>query len=102
MDNDEVLGHLLKIEAEATALVLDAQTEADKRIAESEKQNRILYEEHYQNELTKQENKFQAFKKQIQQNYQEELDAYKEKISEVYVDTNAFSALLNKFITGEL
>jgi len=98
MDKNDALSHLLKIESEAAALVTDAQAEADRRIEEAEKQNRASYEENYKKELLKLENNFQKFKEQTQQQYLEELDAYKEKISSANVDTNAFSALLDRFI----
>ena len=101
MDNDEVLGHLLQIESEAAALVNDAQTEADRRIAEAEKQNRASYEEHYQTELKRLENEFQKYKEQIRRQYHEEIDAYREKISSINVDTKTFSALLDRLIEGE-
>ncbi|MDR2259009.1 MAG: hypothetical protein LBE14_07665, partial [Treponema sp.] len=43
----ELLTHLLKIEAEAAALVNEAQAEADRRAGEGEKTNRARYEEQY-------------------------------------------------------
>ena len=101
MDNDEVLGHLLKIESEAAALVNDAQTEADRRIAEAEKQNRASFEEHYQEELKRLESEFQIFREQVRRQYQEEINTYREKVSSVDVDANAFSALLNRLVREE-
>ena len=102
MEKNDVLSHLLKTESEAAALVIDAQAEADRRVEEAEKQNRVYHEEQYQKELIKLENNFQKFKEQTRRLYLEELDTYKEKISSANVDTNAFSSLLDKFITGEL
>jgi F0F1-type ATP synthase membrane subunit b/b' len=101
MDNDEVLGHLLKIESEAATLVNDAQTEADRRIAEAEKQNRASYEERYQTELERLENEFQKYKEQIRRQYLEEIDAYRKKISSVDVDAGAFSALMDRLFAEE-
>ena len=98
MDNNEVLDRLLKIESEAAALVNDAQAKADTRIAEAEKQHRAIYEERYQNELKKMENEFQEHRERIQKKYREEMDAYREKISLVNVDTNAFRILLDRLI----
>ena len=101
MDNNEVLDHLLKIESKAAALVKDAQAEADRRIAEAEKQNREIYEERYQDELKKLESEFQKYKEQLRQQYQKEINAYREKISLINVDTNAFSVLLDRLIAEE-
>jgi F0F1-type ATP synthase membrane subunit b/b' len=39
-EDKDVLQHLLHLEAEASALVDDAQAEADRRVSEGEKQNR--------------------------------------------------------------
>ena len=101
MDNNDALGHLLKIESEAAVLVADAQAEADRRITEAEKQSKALYEELYQNKLEKLENEFQTYKEQIQRQYQEEMDAYRKEISSVNVDINAFSALLDRLFAEE-
>ena len=102
MDNNEVLGHLLKIESEAGVLVDEAQAEADKRVAEAEKQNRAAYEERYREESTKLENEFQASKDRARRRYREELETYQEQISSVKIDTGRFSALLDKYIAGEV
>jgi len=101
MDNDEILGHLLKIESEAAALVNDAQAEADKRVLEAEKQNHAVYEERYHREGERLENEFQALKEKIRQQYQTELESYSNKITSLHVDVNRFSALLDRFVTEE-
>ena len=102
MNNNEVLGHLLKIESEAAALVNDAQAEADRRVAEAEKQNRAAYEERYRTESAKQENEFQKIKEDLRRQYQQELENYREKISAVNIDTDRFSSLLDRFIAEEM
>ena len=101
MDNNDVLGHLLKIESEAAALVSDAQAEADRRVAEAEKINRAAYDERYRAENDRLESEFEKSKELTQQQYREELEAYKQKISSVYVDVDRFSVLLDKFIKEE-
>ena len=45
MDDQELLQHLLDLDNKAAALVSDAQTEADRRITEGEKQNHARYDE---------------------------------------------------------
>jgi F0F1-type ATP synthase membrane subunit b/b' len=101
MDNDEVLGHLLKIESEAAALVNDAQAEADKRVLEAEKQNHAAYEERYRKEGERLGNEFQALKEKIRRQYQTELESYSNKITSLHIDVNRFSALLDRFVTEE-
>jgi len=101
MENDEALEHLLKIEAEAAALVNGAQAEADRRVAESEKQNRAVYEERYRTELEKQETEFQKEKVKIKEQYQKELEAFREELSGLGTNMDRFSAFFNKLLAGE-
>jgi len=101
MDNNEVLGHLLKVEAEAAGLVNDAQAEADRRVTGAEKQNRAAYEERYREESEKLEAELLRSKEQARQRYNGELEAYREKISSVIMDTDRFCALMDRFVTEE-
>ena len=100
MDND-VLGHLLKIESEAAALVNNAQAEADKRVAEAEKKNRAEYDDRYREETGRLESAFQKSKELAQRQYREELEAYNQKISSIGADMDSFSVLLDKLVMGE-
>jgi vacuolar-type H+-ATPase subunit H len=102
MDTTEVLGHLLKIESNAAALVDEAQEEADRRIAEAEKQNRAAYEERFREENERLEREFLKSKEMTRQRYREELEAYKHKISSVTVNNEIFSSLLDQFLAGGL
>jgi vacuolar-type H+-ATPase subunit H len=101
MDNTEVLGHLLKIEADASTLVNDAQAEADRRVLEAEKENQAALEKRYCEESERLESEYLALKQKIRQEYQSELDAYREKLGGARPDTNRFSALLDKLIAEE-
>lgn len=101
MDSNEVLGHLLKIESEAATLVSDAQAEADKRVLEAERQNHAVCEERYCRESEKLENELRILKEQAQRRYQTELEGYSEHITSVCVDTNRFTALLDRLIAEE-
>lgn len=101
MDDEAILGHLLKIETEASALVNDAQAEADRRTAEGEKRNRAAYEERYSSEAKKLEAELQTEKVTIKKRYERELAAYEEKLSSIKVDVHRFSALLENLVAGE-
>jgi len=101
MDNNEVLDHLLKIEAEAAALVNEAQTEADKRITEAEKQNRAAYDKRFVEENQRLEKGFLQSKELAKEQFRKELETYKEKISSVHVDNDRFSNLLDSLVLGE-
>ena len=101
MDNNEVLDHLLKIEADAAALVDSAQAEADKRVAQAEKENRAAFDERYRVESERLEGELHKAKERARRQYREELEAYTEKISSVHADTDRFCALLDKLVMGE-
>ncbi|MCL2243155.1 MAG: hypothetical protein FWC03_01650 [Treponema sp.] len=101
MDNANTLDHLLKIEAEAAALVEDAQAEAERRIHEFEEKNRALFDELFRMEVEMRE----AFlKKEIEKakiKYQQLLDDYKNEISRVSADEKHFASLFNEFLAVE-
>ena len=101
MNDEEILDHLLKIESEASALVNDAQAEADRRVLEAEKQNHAASEERYRQENERLENEFQALKEKTRQQYQSELEAYIQTISSIPVDVNRFSVLLDRLVMEE-
>ncbi|MDR1899319.1 MAG: hypothetical protein LBQ55_04865 [Treponema sp.] len=91
----ELLGHLLKIEAEAAALVDDAQAEADRRVAEGERRNRARYEERYSQEAAAREAEYTKEIAAVRENYKKELDAYRDSLAAVKTDTESFSALMD-------
>jgi vacuolar-type H+-ATPase subunit H len=101
MDNNEVLDHLLKIEAEAVALVNEAQAEADNRITEAEKQNRAAYDKRFVEENQRLEKGFLQSKELAREQFRKELETYKEKISSVQVNNDRFSSLLDSLVLGE-
>jgi len=100
MDND-VLDYLLKIESEAAALVDDAKAEAENKIIDAEKKNRILYEETYRKEAEKLETEINKLKKNLKKQYKKELEKHIENISAVNVNTEKFSALLSSLVAGD-
>ncbi|MDR2433469.1 MAG: hypothetical protein LBD47_02730 [Treponema sp.] len=100
MNDEDILGHLLKIEAEAAVLVNDAQAEADRRVAEGEKQNRADYEERYRAEAERLEVEFQKEKQQVKEQYQKELEVYREKLNAINADKYRFAASLEGFLSG--
>ena len=100
MDNDELLNHLLEIESKAAALVDDAQTEADRRVAEAEKNSRNAYDEHCHAERERLEGEFQKSKERARRQYEEAMEAHRQAISAMPADTARFSALLNRLIMG--
>jgi regulator of protease activity HflC (stomatin/prohibitin superfamily) len=98
MDDHEVLQHLLGLEAEAAALVNDAQIEADRRISEAEKQNNFLFEEAYAKEVEAEEANLVQSIEAVNENYRNQLEAYRKTLLAVTPDIDSFSALARQFL----
>jgi len=95
------LDHLLKIEAEAAALVKDAQEEADRRIHENEENNRVSYEDFLKKTAKNHETILNDEKEKIKDQYQRAIDEYRGEISGIETDTGKFIFAFNKFLAGE-
>ena len=98
MDDHEILQHLLSVEAEAAALVDDAQAEADRRISGGEKNNRIRYDEVYTGEARTLESNLVKSIADKKENYRNQLKLYREELKAQAVDMRAFSALAGKIL----
>ena len=101
MNDHEVLQHLLNLEAQAAAMIDDAQAEADRKIAGQEKQNRIHYDEVYAREVEKLEASYIRDISAVRANYQKELEAYRENLKNMPLNAGAFSSLAEKFLAGK-
>jgi F0F1-type ATP synthase membrane subunit b/b' len=102
-DNGEpdVLQHLLQVESQASGLVDEAQAEADRRVAESEKENRARYDERYSREAAKLNGAYETAVLAVKEDYTRQLDAYRESLSAMPVDRAAFSALAERLFFGD-
>ena len=94
------LEHLLEVESQASALVNDAEEEAQRRIRENEERNHIVYEERLKEEIEKRELLLKEEKEKIKNRYQESLDDFLKEISNINVDEKGFCDLLNKYLKG--
>jgi vacuolar-type H+-ATPase subunit H len=101
MENENTLDHLLKIEAEAAALINDAQAEADRRIHDNDEKIRAAHEEHFRVEAHKREEALNAEKVKLKEQYQNAIDEYRKEVSCINVDVERFTSLFNKYIAGE-
>ncbi|MDR2758005.1 MAG: hypothetical protein LBB78_01330 [Spirochaetaceae bacterium] len=98
MDEQDVLRHLLEVEAEASALVDNAQAEADRRITEGEKQNRLLYDEQYSRETARLEAQYGEKIVQVKEDYKKQLNSYRDSLDAIPVHTEAFIRLVESFL----
>jgi len=101
MENENTLDHLLKIEAEAAALVNGAQAEADRRIHENEEKMRTSYEERFRLEAQTRESALKIEKDKLKEQYQNAIDEYRKEISSINVDVERFTSLFNQYVAGE-
>jgi F0F1-type ATP synthase membrane subunit b/b' len=95
---ENVLGHLLKIEAEAADLVDEAQAEADRRIAESEKQNRARYDETYGQQALEFDKAYDEMVARIRADYHDRLEQYRKSLDAIPVDQGRFSARVDELL----
>jgi len=102
MDNAGILEHLLKIEAEASALIVDAQAEADKRISDAEKKNRAVFELQYQTRSAEMEAEYQRETSKVRENYQKELSVFRDKMETIKTDQKRFFYELESLLTGSM
>lgn len=100
MSEQDVLQHLLEIENEASALVLEAQKEADRRIAEQEKICREAYEKIYKTKLSELEVEFQDNIQKVKESYAESLSIYKKELENQPVQYLAFNQLMQQLLFG--
>ncbi|MDR1863606.1 MAG: hypothetical protein LBQ67_06785 [Treponema sp.] len=97
----ELLRHLLDLEAEAAALVDDAQAEADRRVAEGEKRSRARHDDAYASETAALEAAYASEIAAVKADYKGRLDTYRKSLRAVPVDRGAFSALAERFLVRE-
>jgi len=98
MDDHEVLQHLLDLEGQANALVDNAQEEADRRVSEGEKQNRLQSEDAYAREVEVLEKAYIMNTASVRESYRKQLDEYREKLQAQPANMEEFSVLAGKLL----
>ncbi|MDR3342956.1 MAG: hypothetical protein LBT14_09275 [Treponema sp.] len=98
MDEQNVLQHLLQVEAEAAGLVHDAQAEADRRLAEGEQQNRLHYEEQYGQEVAELDQEYEKVIAAVKADYARQLEAYRESLDTMVIHQGRFGELVDRLL----
>jgi hypothetical protein len=98
MEEDNVLRHLLEVEAEAAGLVDGAQAEADKRISEGEKENRARYDQRYGVEAAKLDAELEQQLALVRVDYQKQIDAYHMELDAMSVNPSGFNTLAGQLL----
>jgi hypothetical protein len=99
--DQDLLHHLLEVEAHAAALVEDAQTEGDRRTTEHETKCRAGYDETYAREAAELEDRYQRGYKAAKAEYQQRLDAYRGSLETMPVYQDKFFKLVSSLLFGE-
>jgi Skp family chaperone for outer membrane proteins len=99
--DQDLLHHLLEVEAHAATLVEDAQAEGDRRITEHETQRRAEYDETYAREAAELEERYQREYKAVKTEYQQRLDAYRGSLETMPVYRDKFFKLVSSLLFGE-
>jgi vacuolar-type H+-ATPase subunit H len=98
MPDQDVLRHLLEVEANALVLVNDAQTEADRRVSEAEKRNCVRYEDTYTKEAADLDAKHEREIAAAKEAYNHQLEDYRRELDGMQPDHAAFNLLLERFL----
>ncbi|MBP5442458.1 MAG: hypothetical protein IKI40_08115 [Treponema sp.] len=95
----DVIEHLLEIEREASKTLVTAQTQADEKIAAARTQADGQFKKLYADSVKEIDEKAQLAKKEITANRQSSLESYKDSLSSVEMDLDAFNSLLESYIS---
>jgi F0F1-type ATP synthase membrane subunit b/b' len=98
MDEQDMLRHLLEVESDAAALVHDAQSEADRRVAENEKEHRSRFDNRYEKEVSLLEKDYQEAIVKVKADYDKDLNAYRESFQNENVNNEAFVKIAESFL----
>ena len=101
MEDTDVFDHLLEVEAQALALIDEAQADADLQVSEAEKQNQIKSDERYHKEAETLEEEYNKELSQIKEEYTRQLNEYKKRLEGMTIKGEQFFLLLDRFLQEE-
>ena len=96
----DTLGHLIEIEHKAASLLMDAQTEADKRTAEARSQADADYKAQYETLVSQMEADADKRIGDLKEKHNVLFSAYRNELASCAQDTAAFNDLLKKLLFG--
>ncbi|MGL4981921.1 MAG: hypothetical protein ACRC4W_03530 [Treponemataceae bacterium] len=101
MSDQDLIGRLIDIEHQAASLLFDAQTEADKRLAQVRLDADANFKTEYEKIIAHEEKKYHEQKNQIDTDYQEKINAYYDSVRSLPLDKKAGTLLLDSlFFAG--
>lgn len=94
----DVIGHLLDVERNATAVLTQASEDAEKRVASARAQTDQRFKAEYDELIARLEKQYAEQTTAAANSYTLAVSAYKEKISAAAKDVPAFNALLDALL----
>jgi vacuolar-type H+-ATPase subunit H len=96
--DQDLLRHLLEVEAQAMALVNDAQAEADRRVTEAEKHNRSQYDARYGSEAAALDKQYGVSLASIKEEYNKQLDSFRQTLAAMKPDGENFNRAVDRLL----
>ena len=94
----DIIDHLLEVEKEAAALVLDAQKKADEKVAEARFKTDEEFRERYSLVLSDLEKEFDLKKRIAQEKCAADLESYEAELKSAAKDEDAFFAQMDAML----
>jgi len=96
----DIIAHLLDIERAAAEILAHAQEEAEKRISAAKLQADRNFKAQYDQIVAAEEKRLADEIDAVAKRYDEDIAAYKERLSAAKKDTTSFNNLLEKVLLG--
>ena len=100
MIEQDVIGHLIDVERQAYDLLLDAQTEADRRKATAKEQAEKAYRAAYEQLVGELELALSEGKKQCDASRDREYDDFRNHLRSIRQDRTSFNSYLDSLYSG--
>ena len=96
-----VISHLLKVESEASLLVKEAQTEANKRLSEARCNADSQFKTQFQKIQSNLEAEYNDKIQNITENHKKKFDEFKSSIEQTEQSVDSFNSFLEKVLNEE-
>jgi vacuolar-type H+-ATPase subunit H len=98
MSEIDVIGHLMDVESQASALIFEAQTVAEKNISEARSKAESLYKERYENLIKEFESNYTESTNKVLQENRKAFEEYQQQIQSLSQDVKSFNELLDSLL----
>ena len=98
MSEIDVIGHLMDVESQASALIFEAQTVAEKNISDARATAENLYKQKYENLINDLESDYSEKIQKILKNNKNSFNEYQQKIQDLPQDIESFNKLLDTLL----